>query len=163
MSNEIFRDESLQQINSPDNLNDYIKIASSGIWMLLGSILLILVGGIFWCIFANLETKADSAVVVNGSSAKCYLSEDDSKYISDNMTIIIDGQKYPLGEHNANMEKLSPDDSSDEVYLHVMNHEKAGWYFIYDIEGLSDLKDGIYKGTIIIDSVKPISFFVNGK
>ena len=163
MDNNVFREETVNKINSPENLNEYIKVANQGVWLVLGAILMLLVGGLFWCIFAKLETKIDSAVVVQGNTAKCYLQEDDGQYVEEEMFIEIDGNKYQLGEHSSNMEKLRVGNEQDEVYLHIMNQQTDGWYMIYEIEGFENKADGVYKGTIIIDSVSPISFIINGK
>jgi len=163
MEDNVFRGESVKKIKSPKNLNEYIKVAGSGVWMVLGAILLLLLGGLFWCIFARLETKVESAVVVNGKTAKCYVQEDNGQYMTDEMFVDIDGRRYPLGEHSSNMEKLSLSNEQNEVILHVMDRQTDGWYLIYEIEGVGDLPDGTYRGTIVVDSVSPISFVINGK
>lgn len=36
MSDQIFRKKSLDRISSPEQLNDYIRVANPGIWMILG-------------------------------------------------------------------------------------------------------------------------------
>ena len=35
MSDQIFRKKSLDRISSPEQLNDYIRMANPGIWMIL--------------------------------------------------------------------------------------------------------------------------------
>ena len=35
MSDQIFRKKSLDRISSPEQLNDYIRVANPGIWMIL--------------------------------------------------------------------------------------------------------------------------------
>jgi len=163
MENNIYREESVHKLNSPDGLNEYIKVANSGVWMLLVAILVLTLGGLIWCILARLESKVDSAVVVKNEVARCYLLEDNQQYIRDEMTITIGDNSYPLGEHSSNMEKLDIDDEQDEVYLHIMNQDSSGWYMIYEIADVKGLEDGVYKGVIVIDSIRPISFILNGR
>lgn len=150
------------RIKSPDNLNEYIKIATPGMWMGLLAILTFTVGMVFWCIFAKLETRENSAVVVKDGAAKCYLDENMQSYSNDSMTIRIENEVYNLGEHGREMEKLTMDNDSDESLLYLMGKSNPGWYYIYEIEDVN-LKDGVYKGVIVIDSVKPISFIINRK
>jgi len=162
MSDKLFRDEAINRIKSPDELNEYIKVANPGIWIGLLAIIVFLVGGLFWCVFANLETKEDTVVVVSDENAICYLDENCQKYVNEGMFLRMDGEKYPLGEHLKEMEKLSEGDEEDEKLLHVMNKTEDGWYYIYNIENL-ELAPGQYEGTIVFDSVNPISFLTNGK
>ncbi len=47
----IFRDKSIERISSPDQLNDYIKLANPGVWFILLAILILLTGA---CIFGTI-------------------------------------------------------------------------------------------------------------
>lgn len=63
----IFRKESLERISSPEQVNDYIKVASSGIWLVLSAVVLLLLGVICWGIAGRLENHLMSeAVAVEG-------------------------------------------------------------------------------------------------
>jgi len=159
---KIYREKTLNRIKSPDQLNEYIKIANPRIWLTLIAILMLVVGGIFWCIFAKLETKVDTVAVVENGRARCYINEEWHQYLNDSMYIEINGIRYVLGDHGTEIEKLEVDNPNDEMYLHMMNVSESGWYYTYDIE-TDALADGLYSGTVIVDSVNPISFVVNGK
>ena len=39
MSDQIFRKKSLDRISSPEQLNDYIRVANPGIWMILAAVI----------------------------------------------------------------------------------------------------------------------------
>ncbi len=45
MSDQIFRKKSLDRISSPEQLNDYIRVANPGIWMILAAVIILLAGG----------------------------------------------------------------------------------------------------------------------
>lgn len=51
MDKSIFREKSIEKMNKPDELTDYIKVSSPKIWILLLSILAILVGAGIWAYF----------------------------------------------------------------------------------------------------------------
>lgn len=51
MSKELFRQKSMEQMKSPDDLKNYIKVANPGIWLLLLAIIVILVGASIWGYF----------------------------------------------------------------------------------------------------------------
>ena len=44
MSDQIFRKKSLDRISSPEQLNDYIRVANPGIWMILAAVIILLAG-----------------------------------------------------------------------------------------------------------------------
>lgn len=46
--NTIFRKKSLDRVSSPEQLNDYIKVATPGMWLILLAIVIFLVGMIVW-------------------------------------------------------------------------------------------------------------------
>ncbi len=62
--NGIFRQKSLDRLSSPENLNEYIKVANPGMWMGLIAIIVFLIGGIVWASFGKLEIKDDNGQVI---------------------------------------------------------------------------------------------------
>ncbi|MCR5735988.1 MAG: hypothetical protein K6G22_15420 [Lachnospiraceae bacterium] len=61
MANEknsnLFREKSLERISSPEQLDDYIKVVSPGIWLMLGAIILLLVGVIVWSALGTIPVE----------------------------------------------------------------------------------------------------------
>lgn len=53
----IFREKSMERINSPEEMNDYIKVASPGVWMVLLAIIFLFIGIVMWGIFDTVEQK----------------------------------------------------------------------------------------------------------
>ena len=51
MNEEIFREKSLKKIKAPADLNDYIHVASPGIWLLLAGLVVLLAGACIWGYF----------------------------------------------------------------------------------------------------------------
>jgi len=56
MENGIFREKSIEKATSPERLDDYVKITTPGVWMVLLSIFILLIGVILWCSFGDLDT-----------------------------------------------------------------------------------------------------------
>ena len=54
MSN-LFRQKSLERISSPEQLNSYIRVSTPSVWLLLTAIVILLVGGIVWGVFGEVE------------------------------------------------------------------------------------------------------------
>lgn len=55
MKESIFRKKSLETISSPEQMDDYMKVTSPGMWLVLCVLLLLLLAGIFWSITARIE------------------------------------------------------------------------------------------------------------
>ena len=58
MKNSIFRKKSMDRVSTPEQLNDYIRVSSPGVWILLAALLLLLAGFIIWSIFGRLDVAA---------------------------------------------------------------------------------------------------------
>ncbi|MFR8314114.1 MAG: hypothetical protein ACLVBP_18195 [Ruminococcus sp.] len=78
MSDQIFRKKSLDRISSPEQLNDYIRVANPGIWMILAAVIILLAGVCVWGIFGHLDTKTET--VGNCKSRKNHMLYKRNRY-----------------------------------------------------------------------------------
>ena len=71
----IFREKSIARVSSPEELNDYIRVTTPSVWLVLIALVVLLVGMLVWSIFGTVKThRADGSVaevhpiayVVNG-------------------------------------------------------------------------------------------------
>ncbi len=53
--NNIFREKSLERVSSPEALNDYIRVTTPSVWIVLAATVLLLVGMLVWSIFGTVE------------------------------------------------------------------------------------------------------------
>lgn len=61
MSN-IFRKKSLERVSSPEELNDYIRVTTPSVWVVLIALALLLAGMLVWSIFGTVKkTNADGS------------------------------------------------------------------------------------------------------
>ena len=51
----IFREKSLERVSSPEELNDYIRVTTPSVWIVLAATVLLLVGMLAWSIFGRVE------------------------------------------------------------------------------------------------------------
>lgn len=57
---ELYRKKSLDRISSPEQLDDYIRVTSPPVWIVLIAIVILLIGILAWGIFGEVEEeKAD--------------------------------------------------------------------------------------------------------
>ncbi len=59
----VFRKKSLEQINSPEQLDDYIRVTTPSVWIVLLALVVLLVGILAWSILGTIEVHDDNGNV----------------------------------------------------------------------------------------------------
>ena len=57
MEQSVFRKESLERVNSPEQLNEYIRVPSPSMWLVVGALALLLLGFAIWGVFGAPEVQ----------------------------------------------------------------------------------------------------------
>ena len=158
MQNNIFRKESMDRLKSPEQLNEYIRVARPAVWMILVACILILAGVIVWGIFGTAETVVRAGVLVENAEAVCYVDEEIAADIKQGMPVVI---RELEGKVKAvSTEPIPVDGERFHTYLIEAAGLEAG-SFCYAVEvDISGLEDGIYYADITVESVAPISFVI---
>lgn len=155
----IFRKKSLDKISSPEQLNDYIMVTTPGVWMMLFSIIIVLIGAMVWGVFGRLDTRLSAPAVVEGGVATIYVEADEIKKIRLDQDVEIDGEKgfvVSIGFNSAKAEDIL----GDMVITEAGYEENT---IVYGIDAIvEDVPDGIYMSEIVVDSVSPVTFLTGG-
>jgi len=157
MSSSIFRKKSIDRISSPEQFDEYVKVASPGVWMMMGAILIFLAGAIVWGVFGRLETFETVAVVSDGTTTTVYIDDSVAGNITSGMELRTDYGTGRIVRVDLEPEYIDSDKSPDIV--HAMGRSDDVW--VYSARTMSALPEGTYSGTLVIDSVSPISFVTN--
>lgn len=161
MNDNIFRKKSIERINSPEALNQYLKVANPNIWIFLSAIIILLIGVCIMIIFGSIEDRQDAVVVVSSGSALCVFDSDIEEYVAGGMSVYIDEKEYKLEDVNASAIEINKNNSNVEKHiLHLLDKKDAFWANTAVVEGC-ELKDGEYKAYIVTDQVKLITFIFN--
>ena len=59
----LFREKNLERLESPEKLNDYLRVTSPGVWMVLGAVIVLLIGAVALPEFAAPGNPTDNEVV----------------------------------------------------------------------------------------------------
>ena len=57
--NSVFRQKSMERVSSPEQLNDYIRVTTPSVWLVLLALVILLVGMLAWSIFGRVEVHND--------------------------------------------------------------------------------------------------------
>ncbi|MCR4738743.1 MAG: hypothetical protein K5886_00620 [Lachnospiraceae bacterium] len=53
----IFREKSMERISSPEQLDDYIRVVPSGVWLFMAGIILLFAGVIIWAALGTIPVQ----------------------------------------------------------------------------------------------------------
>ena len=157
MNNQLFRQKSVDKVSSPEQLNEYIRVANPGVWLVLAAIVILLAGVIVWGCIGHLDTTLPSAIVANDGYAALYIKEADAEKLAVGMTVRAGDGEYAITEISAVPFKL--DESLSDYAVHASGLTVGDWVYIVGVSG--DFADGVHKAEIVIESISPISFILN--
>ncbi len=141
MNEQIFRKKSLERIESPESLNDYVKVTRPSVWLLLAAIIVLFVGAFLWATFGHIDTTVPSTATITGGVM--------------NLTVT-DKEKLPNG-YNGQDARLVIDNKSYNISLTL----NADGTFTSKTELPEDLTEGSYNVDIVVESVSPIVYIFN--
>lgn len=158
MNSSIFRKSSIERVNSPEQLNEYIRVAHPGVWLVLAAIVVLLVGVLIWGIFGTVETTIETGVSVEGGTAVCYVSADDAQRLEVGMSVSANDVSGSIKSIAAAPVQI--DDTFSDYVLYLTGFTKGDFCYAVEIE-LSGLAEGVYAAVITVDSTHPLSFVIH--
>ena len=97
MEQSLFRQKSMDRISSPEQLNDYLRVTSPAVWVILTAIILLLAGLLIWSATATINTyAAGTAEVRDGFMTVRFDDPVFAKNVEQGMEISVDGQKQAV-------------------------------------------------------------------
>ena len=63
MEESLFRKNSVEHISSPEQLNDYLRVTSPAIWVVLIAVIILLAGVLIWASFANIDSGRQTGII----------------------------------------------------------------------------------------------------
>ncbi len=159
MAESIFRKESLDKVSSPEQLNNYIRVSSPSIWLVLGAAVVLLVSMLVWAVFGTLPTTVTLNGVQNGGELVCYAPDISSVDVGDSIIIngVESGKVTAISKKPVSLENVSSQ-YSDEYTLYSLNLSE--WNYVINTDIPAENED-VIQLQIVVDNVSPISFIWN--
>ena len=127
----LFREKSLQRIASPEELNDYLKVTTPAVWMILGAVIAMLTGIIIWSLLGNLNTTVSGDAKAEDGHLTVLVTEDGAEHIREGQTIKVGSNESKVGE-------VYKDDFGRTSVVASM-----------------DIPDGDYRARIVVEQITP--------
>ena len=160
MQNQLFRQKSLERIQSPEEMHDYMRVTSPRLWMILAAIVILLAGFIAYASTTTMESTVPIKVHVDVFEYRENDGEDSplirnySIYadIPTTMKDVIDnGKVVRIG-----------DSVTGKVYYIGNSRDDECLNVLIDLDsGSSAPKAGDYDAVLVLESKTPISFLWN--
>jgi len=157
MNENLFRKKSIERVSSPEQLNEYIRVANPSVWVVLGAIVILLVGVCVWGVFGHLDTELSVVAVTEGGETVLFVKESDIASVKNGMPVMIGDAEYTVTAIAA--EPTAVDGTFSDYALHVGGLQTGEWVYAVQISGTG--ADGVHGAKIVIDSVSPMSFVLN--
>ena len=136
MEKPLFREKNINQITSPDELNDDLKVTNTSVWTILVAVILLLSGLLVWASIGHLDTYAEANVIAKDKQLQIIVADQRAKMVKDCMTLNIEGEEV------------------------VIENVKLDEYGRALATGELDIKDCEYTGKVVVESIHPISFLL---
>ena len=84
----VYRRTSLERIQSPEQLNDYLRVTNPAVWVLMGAVIILLAGFIIWGSFTYIGSFVDgSGRVESGTMTILFSDEKTARNVKEGMTV----------------------------------------------------------------------------
>ena len=157
MSNNLFRKKSIEHISSPEQLNDYIRVSTPSVWMLLIAIVILLAGVCVWGVFGHMDTTFPAVTVAKDGAVTAYVREAEIDRIQEGMPVTVGGSEGVVASVAA--QPVRVDETFTDYTLHVGGLQEGEWVYAVTL-GVS-CPDGVYTAEITTERVSPMSFVMN--
>ena len=86
----LYRQESMERIQSPEQLNDYMRVTNPSVWVILIAVILLLVGVLIWSAAARIDSyAAGTAQVQDGAMVMVFDDADQAKNVEAGMAVTV--------------------------------------------------------------------------
>ena len=148
-----------KKVDSPEQLNQYIRLSNPGVWVILLAIVVLLVGVCIWGFYGKIDTKVNAVVVSDNNNTYLYAKEEDISKIKTGMSVEINNNDntYKIVSIEESPEKVTQE--MDEYARHLGDFQIGEW--VYKCKINSNMQEGTYGASVIVESIAPMTFVVN--
>ena len=132
----IFREKSIRP-SSPDQLNDYLRVTSPGVWVVLAAVILLMAGTIAWATVGTLGTTEKARILVEEETA--LIVSEGTTAPEAGMLLRVAGQEYSI--------------------VATQNGEYGQTLGVAQVS----LPDGAYDAELVIEQIHPIRFLLESR
>ena len=158
MSEKVFREKSLEQLSSPEELTSYLRVTGPGVWVTLAGVLILLAGLFYWGMMGTIITTVTVPAKVEKGKINCYVLAEDAGSSDTDVEIDVGDVEMKANAEHADTKTLN---ASDDQELYKSGYLSAGKN-VKVLTAKTSLTDGYYDAKVTIEKLKPISLLFSG-
>ena len=94
----LYRKESLERVQSPEQLNDYLRVTNPSVWILLTAVILLLVGLLVWGSFTYIDSMKNGRAEVSGGIMTIRFEDDSAEdFVEAGMKVFVGESETEIG------------------------------------------------------------------
>lgn len=167
MSNELFRKEALDKLNSPQEFNKSVKVLKPSVWIILLASIVLIAGVLVFTFVAQVEVKADVLVKVNDGHATAFVKDKDAQSIfmlpqnERNIQYTFNDEVDKIIGYDLDLVEI-PTDINEDTYKEIIEtcHYEHGEQ-LKKLTAQTNLQDGLYLGFIVTSVIKVSNVLFN--
>lgn len=164
----IFRKESLDRVESPEQLDEYIKVSHPKVWLIMAALLVAAVAVIVWSVVGSLpQTMEIKGVTVGGNVINCYedVENANTNLVGCKVNISlpdgssVSGEVESVSQNPYSQEEIRASISEDWLADNVLDGN-----YSYEVRVIAEeemQENMLATVTITTAEVKPIQFILN--
>lgn len=154
----LFREKNLERLETPEKLNDYLRVTSPGIWLLLVTVIVLLAGVCIWGVFGTIQATTPAAIVTQDGESICLVPESALNGAVNNRIVTVDGEEKELRPDTLEPIVISEDTN---VYTILAGQLNVG-DIVFPIALAEPMEeDGVVSGTLVTETLSPAELFFN--
>lgn len=157
MEKQVFRQKSIDTISSPEQLNDYIRVSSPGVWATLAGVIVLLAGACVWGVFGRLDTVVPAVAVSEAGCTNCYVAESAGADLEAGMMVRINDTAYTVA--SVSDFPAAPPQELEETLQYAGQLQPGEWVYTLTLDG--SVESGVYRAEVVTERTAPISFLWN--
>lgn len=160
------RERIKQTNNFESSLDEYIKVASPRLWIMIVFLVGCLLSFVVWLLVGNVNKEVYSLAIVDNGVANVYIYFDDMNSLesyrdgnADKQKIVIDNREYLITDEMIVNRKIA--NLKEELNKSTKEIVSLGNDPVYLLSFDTNLDDGIFDAKIVIYTKHPIDYLLN--
>ena len=152
----LFREKNLERIENPEKLNDYLRVTSPGVWLVLITVIVLLAGVCIWGFLGHIRATVPAAVITQDGESTCLVPESALQGVLESRVVTVDGVDYALVPSVLDPQVIREDTN---VYTILAGKLSVG-DIVYPVTLEQPLEaEGIAAGAVVTETLTPASLF----
>lgn len=155
-SNSLFRSKSMDNISSPEKMDDYIHVTNPAAWMIIVLIIMLLMSGLVISLI-SVDSRQVCYGIKENEELVAYVADSQLTSISNRDTCIVNDVECII----TSIDTVPVQASGINAYLRELNSNSADDWVYEVVVDAKNFDEGIYKIEFTGEPVRPIDYLIN--